>query len=313
MILFPSVDERFRRAFCDKHVIVTGASSGIGRCVALRLASAGAKLTLIARTAGRLSDAADDARAVQPLGCSAPIISLPCDCSDAAAVDEAFASIDAVDVLVNCAGGAVGGYFEDLTAEVAEAQMRGNYFSQLYPTRAVFKLMKESGEGGHLVLTSSVAGLVGVFGYSAYAPAKYALRGLGEVLYYEGRSHGIEFTICYPPDTDTPGYAKEQLTMPEEALAISKSAGVFAPDKVAEALLLGVIHKQKRVMIGLEGKMLGILTAGMTPGASFIEILLMPIMRLLSLYFVADFNSIIRGVQQKNEDAGPSVMAEKED
>lgn len=315
MLFFPTTESRLRGAFSDKHVLITGSSSGIGRFAALLLARSGASLTLVARTPGRLEDAAGDARASLPEGSSARVGAIACDCADAPAVDAMLARAvgerGEVDLLINSAGGAVGTHFEDLTPEVAEAQMRMNYYSQLYPTRAVYARMKESAEGGHVVLTSSMAGLVGVFGYAAYAPAKFALRGLAEVLYYEGRPHGIEVTVCYPPDTDTPGYANEKLTMPKESSAISESAGVFTPDQVAEAMLLGVIRKQKRVMIGVEGKMLGILTAGMSPGASLAEVFLMPIMRLLSVFFVAGFNKTITKVQREKEDAGRSIAPDK--
>jgi 3-dehydrosphinganine reductase len=316
-MFFASAADKRRQAFGGKHVLVTGASSGIGRSLALLLAAAGARVSLVARTPARLEDAAADARSLAP-GDHAPsslrgVVAVPCDCSDARTVAEMVSRVErengAVDFLMNCAGGAHGAYFEDLSPEVAEAQMRLNYYSQLFPTQALFKRMKSSGKGGHIVLTSSLAGLTGVFGYTAYAPAKFALRGLAECVYYEGRPAGIHVTVAYPPDTDTPGYANEKQTMPKEALAMSESTGVFTPDAVAEAILNGVMKRQIRVTVGLDGKMLGIVTAGMAPGASFLECLLMPLMRVVSAFVVSNFNRLIAKHAAKEEDSSEKASS----
>jgi 3-dehydrosphinganine reductase len=158
--------------------------------------------------------------------------------------------------------------------------------------------MKDRGAGGHVVLTSSMAGLVGVYGLCAYTPAKFALRGLAECLYYEMRPHNIDITVAFPPDTDTAGYAQEKLTMPPATLAVNASAGLFSPDAVASAILYGVMRRQFRICVGLDGKMLGIVTAGMSPGVSFVECVLMPIMRGISAFFVRDFHRIIARTNQ---------------
>jgi 3-dehydrosphinganine reductase len=317
-MLFPSAAERRREFFGGKHVLITGASSGIGRSLALLLAPAGARLSLVARTASRLEDAAGDVRSLMPKGAgdAAGVLAVPFDCSDPAEVSAMLARVErghgAVDVLINCVGGAQGAYFERLTPDVAEAQMRANYFSQLYPAQAVFASMKASGNGGHIVLTSSMAGLTGVFGLTAYAPAKFALRGLAECMYYEGRPCNVHVTVAYPPDTDTPGYANEKKTMPQEALAVTQSAGVFTPDHVAEAILRGVMRRQMRVTVGTDGYMLGIVTAGMAPGATWAECLLMPLMRAISPLYVHGFDRTIARHQAANT-AGAAAAAAAEE
>ena len=74
---------------------------------------------------------------------------------------------------------------------------------------------------GHLVTISSTAGLIGVFGYSAYAPAKFAVRGLTETLRAELAPHGIVVACAYPPDTRTPGLDAENELKPPETERIS--------------------------------------------------------------------------------------------
>ena len=82
--------------------------------------------------------------------------------------------------------------------------MEVDYFGTLHAVRAVVPSMIER-QRGHLVLVGSTAALIGVFGYSAYAPAKYAVRGLAETLRVELAPHGIVVACVYPPDTKTPG------------------------------------------------------------------------------------------------------------
>jgi 3-dehydrosphinganine reductase len=312
MFFFSDATASQRAFYSGKHVLVTGGSSGIGRAIALQLAADGASLSLVARGKARLDDAAADVRASAPEMTSARVVAVACDCSDAAAVavmvDDVERKNGPIDVLINSAGGAQGAYFQDITTDIFEAQMKGNYYCQLYPTQAVFARMKQRGMGGHVVLTSSMAGLTGVFGLSAYSPAKFALRGLAECLYYEFRPHNIDITVAFPPDTDTAGYANEKLTMPRETLAINATAGLFSAEQVANSILRGVMRRQFRVCVGMEGKMLGIATAGLSPGVSFVECVLMPIMRGISGFFVRDFHRIIARI--RTEAAALAVPSE---
>lgn len=318
-------DRAWRNFFAGKHVLIVGASSGIGREIALLLASEAAAISLVARGENRLNQVASKClRSQQPVepgkrrngsndfgnDSVAPttVFATTCDCSDAVSVDEMVARVvdqsGPVHVLINAAGGAQGVYFENLDATLAESQMKGNYFCQLYPAKAVFAHMKENGIRGNIALVSSMAGLTGVFGMTAYSPAKFAVRGLAECLYFEGIPHGIQITTIYPPDTDTDGYANEKKTMPAETQEITGSAGLFQADKVARHTLRGIARGQFRVMSGMDGKLLGIVTAGMTPGASFAEFCLMSILRAVSPIYNRGFrNVILRHHQTKSSNA----------
>lgn len=75
---------------------------------------------------------------------------------------------------------------------------------------------------------------VGIFGFTAYCSTKFALRGLAESLVMEVRPYGISVTLCLPPDTDTPGYAMEELTKPPETKALSQMVKLVQPETVAE-------------------------------------------------------------------------------
>ena len=68
--------------------------------------------------------------------------------------------------------------------------------------------MRAAGSG-QLVLVASAAALIGLYGYSSYAPSKFAVRGLAEALRSELAPEGIGVSVVYPPDTDTPGYREE--------------------------------------------------------------------------------------------------------
>lgn len=77
----------------------------------------------------------------------------------------------------------------------------------------------------------------GIFGYTAYSSTKFALRGLAESLAMELQPYGISVTLSLPPDTDTPGYAVEELSKPKETKAISQMANLVQPEAVAEKTL----------------------------------------------------------------------------
>ncbi len=216
------------------HAIVTGGSSGIGLETARLLAERGARVSLVARDRARLAAAQRETRAIQ----TASI-----DVTEPDAVTAGFAKLTAAegpcDLLVASAGEARPGYFEQLDLEVFRAQMDLDYFGTLHCVRAVVGSMLERGSGT-IVGVSSAAGLIGVFGYSAYAPAKYAVRGLMDTLRSELKPHGIHVSCVYPPDTDTPGFARENETKPPETVAASGSINVMSGAKVASKIVRGI-------------------------------------------------------------------------
>lgn len=288
-----------REAFyAGKHVLITGGSSGIGKELARLLVVGGASVTIVARNEKKLSDAAkelappDESRAT-----AARVNTASCDCSDPEAVEKMIDEVESlfgpIDILVNSAGSAVGGYFEEMEPSTFQRMMNLNYFVQLYPTHAVFKRMAKR-RAGQIVFVSSVAGQVGVFGHSAYAPTKYALCGLAEVLWFEGRPFGIDITVVYPPDTDTPGYESESLTMPPETHEISNTAGVFRAETVAKHMADGIMRKQYRVTSGVLGKVVGILSAGCNPGVGVADVLLMSLFRAAVPFFTWDNYRVVR-------------------
>jgi 3-dehydrosphinganine reductase len=228
--------------FAGRHVVVTGGSSGIGKAVAARVARDGARVTVLARREPVLTAAAEEIAGHAPDGTEA-VLALRADVTRAgelsAAMDTAAARFGVPDVLVCSAGIARPDYFDRLTAEDFTAAMDTNYFGTLNAVRAALPAMLAAGRG-QLVLVSSGAALVGLFGYGAYGPSKFAVRGLAETLRAELADTPIRVSVVYPPDVDTPQLAEENGTKPPELRAISGSAQVWSADRAAEVIVRGV-------------------------------------------------------------------------
>lgn len=216
------------------HVLVAGGSDGIGFATARLCHRRGARVSILGRRAAQL----DLARRQVP-----PLATARGDVTDAAslrsAVDHLTAVNGACDVVVACAGGAVPGYVEQLDLDTFRAQMDLNYLGTVNTVQAVLPGMLAEGRG-HLVLVSSLAGLIGVFGYAAYAPSKFAVRGLGLTLDAELRQRGITVSIVYPPDTRTPGLEQENRTKPPETVRLSEGIPPVSADRVARAVVRGI-------------------------------------------------------------------------
>jgi 3-dehydrosphinganine reductase len=236
--------------FREKHALITGGSSGIGLAIATALARHGARVSLVSRDPARLGSAREAVLSAVP---GAAVAVAPADVSREAEVDAAVASAERshgpVDILVTSAGVARPGHFGELPASEFERAIAVNYLGTLYAVRAVVPGMRARGAGA-LVLISSGAGLVGLFGYTAYAPSKFAVRGLAESLRGELAPEGVAVTIVYPPDTDTPQLAEESLTKPAETRAITAGGGLWSADDVARATLEAVARGRFAVAPG---------------------------------------------------------------
>ncbi|MEZ5171028.1 MAG: SDR family oxidoreductase [Acidimicrobiia bacterium] len=220
------------------HAVVTGGSSGIGLATARLLAERGARVSLIARRPEQLESAAAELRHA-----GGDILTAPADVADpdalGAAIDGSIAEMGPCDILVASAGVSRPGHFVQLEVATFRRLMDVNYFGTLHAVRAVVPSMVARGRGS-VVGVSSAAGLIGVFGFTAYAPTKFAVRGLLESLRGELAPHGVHVGCVYPPDVDTPMLTAEEQFKPEETKAISGAIEPISADQVARATVRGI-------------------------------------------------------------------------
>lgn len=217
------------------HVIITGGSQGIGAAFAKEAYDAGARVSLIARGEAALKERAE--------GLGAGVSWRSADAADeqslSAAIDALTEANGQCDVLVCCAGTALPGRFLEVPGAEFEQQFRLNLHGAVAALRKVLPGMVAQGSG-HVVLVSSTAGVIGVPGYTAYGASKYAIRGLADSLRYEVAPAGVKVSVLYPPDTDTPGFAAENLRKPPETAAISGAIKPMPAQIVAAALARGI-------------------------------------------------------------------------
>jgi 3-dehydrosphinganine reductase len=246
---------RFERAFVNKTAIVTGGSSGIGRSLAVRLARAGSNVLIVARREGPIRETLD---LLERYRASAPQVfrGYSLDVGDHTAVDRVSAEILAdynVDLLINNAGVAYAETIEKTPRQVFEEMFRINYLGTVWMTLALIPHFKAR-RSGQIVNVASLAGVLGFFGYAAYAPSKFAVVGFSEVIRNELRPIGIRVSLVLPPDTDTPQLAAENRTKPPETRAIGGTAGILDPDYVARCVLRAAASGRFVAVPGLAGK-----------------------------------------------------------
>jgi 3-oxoacyl-[acyl-carrier protein] reductase len=179
-----------------KIALVTGAGKGIGKAIAIALATEGADVGLIARTE---KDVQAVAETITTLGVKAAYATA--DVSNRGEVENAVekirAELGAIDILINNAGTGTFGKFLELEPEVWENQIKINVFGVYYTTRAVLPQMIER-KTGDIVNISSTAGKTGSAVTSAYSASKFAVFGLTESLMQEVRKHNIRVTALAP-------------------------------------------------------------------------------------------------------------------
>ncbi len=220
-----------------KVAVISGGSSGIGLECARALLERGYAVALLARDPSRL----EAARKSLETGFPGRIWTNTLDVNDAVACREAVEQINStfgrLDWLITSAGMVEPGMFDDVSLDSHRRQMDTNYFGTLHLVQPAAALMKAAGTGGRITMISSAAAFVGIAGYSGYAPSKFAIRALGDILKVELAPAGISVSVAFPPDTDTPQLAQENLTKPEATKEITRGGGVLSPQTVARSLI----------------------------------------------------------------------------
>jgi len=240
--------------FRSKKILISGGSSGIGLALAKKFFTLGNDVFILGRNKARLSDAESEIEEHRQIK-SQQLTGISADVRDFSNLKNGLKNIPEVDILINSAGITYPGRFLDLDPEIFEDVITTNYLGTVYSTKLVAPLMVKK-RSGYIVNISSLAALVGIFGYTAYAPSKYAIRGFSRCLRAELKPYGIDVSVVLPPDTDTPQLEFERSIMPETTKKINSSAGMMKADDVADVIIRGMRKKKFTIIPGLEGKLL---------------------------------------------------------
>ncbi len=243
-----------RLKFRDNAVIITGASSGIGRELALQLADQGAWLALAARNREKLGQVAESCRA---RGGRALVV--PTDVSEQSQcrnlVERTVAEFGRVDMLVNNAGISMRAAFEDIEDLAPfENIMRVNYFGSMYCTMYALPHLKHS--GGRIVGISSLTGKTGVPTRSAYAASKHAMAGFFDTLRIELAGGGVSVTMIYPGFVAT---RVRERALGTDGKPVSRStareSAAMPVEKCAALILRAAAGRRRQLIMTLRGKL----------------------------------------------------------
>ena len=242
-----------------KIIVITGASDGIGAEMARQLAQrhgAQVALVLAARDPARLGEVASQCEAL-----AAQTLAIPTDVSDPSAcralIAQTIARFGNIDALINNAGISAQALFEDVQADDLgwyEQLMRVNLWGSVWCTHAALPYLKQS--RGRLVAVSSLAGLFGVPGRTAYSASKFAMTGFFEALRAELKTAGVSVTTAYPGVVATQ-IRHHGLNAAGQAAGSSglKEDHAMSVEECARLILLGMDQRQREVVMTTQGKL----------------------------------------------------------
>ncbi len=237
-------------------VFITGGSSGIGLALARAYAARGAHVAIFGRSEHKLIDARsaiEHARRSPRQQVAAIAMDVGDEPAVRAGLAEATARLGPPDILVNSAGIIANDRFEGLASETFEAVLRINVLGTAHVIRALLPPLKA--RRGRIVNVASAAGLMGLYGYTAYGGSKYAIVGISECLRSELNGDGVAVTVVCPPEVTTPMVTTEQATISPESRAVKQTAGTLEADAVAETIVRGVARKRFLIVPGVRAQL----------------------------------------------------------
>lgn len=272
----------------DRHVFITGGSSGIGLAMAHQAAAQGARVSILARDPKKLEEAKQEIR----LSTGIDVAVFSADVRDFEAVKRAVEEAGPIDVLVCNQGVFTPCELEKQEMEEVRFMIDINLVGCFHLVKAALEGMKKNRRErgpGSIAFMSSQAGQVGIYGYTAYSASKFGLRGMAESLQQEVITDNIHISLIFPPDTETPGLAEEEKRRPQLTSIIAASSGAMKANEVAKKALDGIKSGSFFVPCNAEGVLLTIATAGLSPQRSyvmaFVEVIAAGIIRIAALCF----------------------------
>ena len=232
-------------------VLLTGASGGLGRAMALRLHAAGARLVLTGRRAAVLDD----------LAARTGARSLAVDLADAAGVDALAADCADADVLVANAGLPASGQLSSFSVEEIDRALAVNLRAPMVLARLLAERMAARG-AGHIVLVSSLSGKVTTPGSSVYSATKFGLRGFGLALREDLRAAGVGVSVVLP------GFVSEAGLFVDSGARLPGYVRLVSPEQVADAVVDAVERDRAEVDVAPLALRAGAAFASLAPAAA---------------------------------------------
>jgi short-subunit dehydrogenase len=241
-------------------VAITGASAGIGRATALRLARDDASVVVSARRRDRLDSLVRDIAAM-----NRQALAVVADVTREEAMHQlvrrSVERFDRLDVMICNAGFGVEGSADDITSELMRKLIDTNFLGTFYAVRAALPVFRQQGSG-HLIVVSSIVGKRGVPHMGAYSATKFAQVGLAESLRAELAGSNIHVSLVFPVSTDT----EFVQVMQKESGSASRAIGPRqTAEQVAEAIARAIAHPTPEIYPYRKARGLALLNA-IAPG-----------------------------------------------
>jgi short-subunit dehydrogenase len=241
-----------RYEFAGGVAVVTGAASGIGAALAVELGRRGSRLVLLDRDSERL------AKVAAPLGAETLVVDLADGAAVVAAGEEIRAAYPRLRLLVNNAGIALGGRFDQVTLAQYEEVIDVNFRAVVRLTHTLLPALRAE-PGAHLVTMSSLFGLVAPAGQTAYAASKFAVRGFSEALRQELAGE-VGVTTVYPGGINTRIAESAGVGVGVDPAEYERERAVWArllsipPERAAAQIATAIERRRPRLLIGASAK-----------------------------------------------------------
>jgi NAD(P)-dependent dehydrogenase (short-subunit alcohol dehydrogenase family) len=242
--------------------VVTGAASGIGRALAQQLAAAGSAVAIADLDEQGLAETADSLQSKAAV--SVHVLDVANEAAVKSFAEDVVARHGRVTLLINNAGVALVGTFEEISLDDLRWLMNINFWGVVYGVTYFLPILKQQPRA-QIVNLSSVFGIIGPIGQSAYSASKFAVRGFSEVLRHELEGSAVSVSVVHPGGIHTPiaKHARLGAKAPEqrkqEAVAFFEKVTPTSPEAAAARILGGVEKREPRILIGSDAKQIDFL------------------------------------------------------